>query len=280
MLRFNLRSIVRRTKPRLSRVNKAVVLRENSPPSVLTVNLGRIYLRIIRRWWEGARDHLLPAYRAALEREAAIARRPGLVMDDEGLAGVIAALGQEADRLVLELTPELRDWALVLESWQRERWAASLVPSGVDLKTLIGPEDVATTMETVVQQNVSLVRNMSDTLRRRIEQVVFQGFQQRLPARTIARQLSEATGIERKRALLIAADQTQKLSAQLDTERMKQAGLDEFEWVHSGKLHFRPWHRERHGKRFKLEGDIKPEDMPGVPPYCGCHKRAVLTLAE
>jgi SPP1 gp7 family putative phage head morphogenesis protein len=201
-------------------------------------------------------------------------------MDDEGLAGVVGALGQEIDRLVLELTPDLRQWVVAVERWHRDRWGTSLTPSGVDLKTLIGPEDVQTTMETVVQQNVSLVRNVSDTTRRRIEQIVFQGFQQRLPARDIARQLSEAVGIERKRALNIAVDQTQKLSAQLDTERMEQAGLDEFEWVHSGKLHFRPWHRERNGQRFKLRGEIPADDMPGVPPFCGCRKRAVLTLAE
>jgi uncharacterized protein with gpF-like domain len=59
---------------------------------------------------------------------------------------------------------------------------------------------------------------------------------------------------------------------------MQQAGIDEFEWVHSGKVHFRPWHRARNGKRFKLEGEIPPDDMPGIPIFCGCRKRAVLPL--
>jgi SPP1 gp7 family putative phage head morphogenesis protein len=280
MLQFNMRSLIRRTRPRLAVMRRALVLRPIIPTAVLMGNLERLYMRVVRRWWEGSRDQLLPAYRSAIEREAARARQSGVVMDDEGLAGVINALSQEVDRLVLELTPDLREWVVVVERWHRSRWAASLVPSGVDLKTLIGPEDVRTTMETVVQQNVSLVRNVSDTTRRRIEQIVFQGFQQRLPARTIAKQLSEAVGIERRRAMLIATDQTQKLSAQLDTERMQQAGLDEFEWQHSGKVHARPHHKARDGKRFKLVGEIPPDDMPGIPPWCGCHKRAVLTLAE
>jgi SPP1 gp7 family putative phage head morphogenesis protein len=245
----------------------------------LAGNLERIYMRVVRRWWEGSRDQLLPAYRSALERETARAQS-GVIMDDEGLAGVITALSQETDRLVLELTPDLREWVLQVERWQRGRWTSSMTPSGVDLKTLLGPEDVQTTMEAVVQQNVSLVRNVSESARRRIEQIVFQGFQQRLAARDIARQLSEAVGLERRRALNIAADQTAKLSAQLDTERMKQAGIDQFEWVHSGKIHFRPHHKARNGQTFQLEGDIPPNDMPGIPPYCGCRKRAVLTLAE
>lgn len=277
MLQFTLRSLVKRARPAFARTRKSVVLREITPSIVLTGNLERLHMRVVRRWWEGARDQLLPAYRSALVRTAP---QPGVIMDDEGLAGVMNAIGQEVDRLVLELTTDMRTWTVVVEQWHRGKWAASLTPTGVDLKTLIGPEDVARTMDTIVQQNVSLARNLSADMRRRIEQIVFQGFQQRLPARDIARQLSQATGIVRRRALFIAADQTQKLSAELDTERMRQAGLDEFEWVHSGKVHFRPHHRARDGKRFKLDGDIKPDDMPGIPPYCGCKKRAVLTLAE
>jgi SPP1 gp7 family putative phage head morphogenesis protein len=56
---------------------------------------------------------------------------------------------------------------------------------------------------------------------------------------------------------------------------MKQAGLDEYQWQHSGKLHYRPHHRARDGKIFKW-GEIDPLDMPGIPPFCGCKKRAVI----
>ena len=258
-------------------MRKLLRFRDIVPPATSMASLERLYARVVRRWWSGARDQVLPAYAAALDRQLAFERQ-GTIMDDEGLAGVLGQLGDEVNRLVLEITPELRAFVVQYETLHRQRWVASMTPSGVNMQTLIGPDDVRQTMETVVQQNVSLVRNLSEDMRRRIEQVVFQGFQQRLPATTIARQISDAVGIGRRRATLIATDQTQKLSAQLDTERFRQAEIDEFEWVHSGKVHFRPWHRDRDGQVFKLEGDIKPDDMPGVPVGCGCRKRAVLRL--
>jgi uncharacterized protein with gpF-like domain len=78
--------------------------------------------------------------------------------------------------------------------------------------------------------------------------------------------------------LLIASDQTLKLSSQLDTERFRQAGIVKFMWQHSGKPHYRPWHLARDGQVYALEGEIPPGDMPGIPVYCGCKKRAVLDL--
>lgn len=280
MLRFSLLSMIRRARPGLTRIGRRIKLRVITPTNVLTGDLGRIYTRVSGFWWEGARDRLLPAYGAALNI-AAPRTTTTLTMDETTpgpgvLQEVMEALRLEADRLVVDLTADLREWAVRVERWHRKQWTASLQPNGVSLNTVLSSGDVGDTVETFLQQNVSLVRNVSDATRRRIEQIVFNGFTQRSPAREIARELVDAIGLERQRALRIASDQTVKLASQLDTERMVQAGIEQWEWVHSGKLHFRPQHKARNGNIYTW--DNAPEDLPGMLPYCGCKKRAVLDL--
>lgn len=280
MLRFNLTALVRRARPALARLHRRLFLREIAPTGVMVGNLEAHYARMVRFWWAGARDRVLPAYRLALEQSDP---RMDAIMDaDSGavrrLRAVMEELRLEAERLVVQLSASIGEWQFRAELWHRMRWGAALQPHGVNLQTMLAASDVADTLDALLQQNVGLVRNVSDMTRRRIEQVVFSGFTRRAPAREIAREISEAVGIERKRALRIASDQTVKLSAQLDTERMAQAGIVKFEWSHSGKVHFRPHHRARDGQVFALVGEIDPDDMPGVPPFCGCRKRAVLDL--
>lgn len=277
MLRFNLAALVKRARPRQRTLN----IRALSAPKVLQANLERRLLSVVRAIWTGCRDRLMPEYQRqlaqALARDRAAAA--GAIMDDSAdLGGAVASLWDDIDRLVLDLVPDINLWALQVEAWHRTAWAQALTPSGVQLGTLMAASDVAETMQGVVQANVALVRSISSEARNRLEGILFRGFQQRLPARNVARDISQALQMSRARALRIAVDQTQKLSAQLDDERFAQAGIEEFTWVHSGKVHFRPWHRERDGKRFRLKGDIRPDDMPGIPPFCGCKKRAELTL--
>lgn len=274
MINFSIRNIVKRAKPGMKRT---LVLPDIIPTSALRSDLERLHMQAVRGWWIAARDLLIPAYRRALEQ--ARHSTPGLVLDDTNdLAGIMNEIGLSIERLILSITPDLADWAVRVERWHREKFAQSFTPAGVNIRTLIGPEDVRETVGAVLNQNVALVRNVSEESRNRISGIIFRGFNQRLAPREIAKEISASIGLSRKRALRIASDQMVKLSSDLDTERMRQVGLDEFEWRHSGKIHFRPWHKERDGKRFKLEGEIDPSDMPGQPVGCGCRKRAVLDL--
>jgi uncharacterized protein with gpF-like domain len=55
---------------------------------------------------------------------------------------------------------------------------------------------------------------------------------------------------------------------------MRQAGIDDWDWMHSGKLHPRAEHKARHRKRYSFSNP--PADMPGEKPFCGCRKLAVV----
>jgi SPP1 gp7 family putative phage head morphogenesis protein len=151
-----------------------------------------------------------------------------------------------------------------------------LTATGVQLDTVMTQGDVAEPIQAFVQRNVALVRSVSDEARGRISDIVFRGFQSRTPIAEVARDLREAADLGRARAIRIAADQSQKLSAALDTERMIQAGIEKWEWLHSGKLHYRPEHLARNHKVYSW--DDPPPDTPGELPFCGCRKMGVLDL--
>lgn len=255
------------------------------PPIITTKaqadELAAIYLRIVAGWRE-AWPSILAAYDAELQRTLQTDSPETLGADIDSIAAAL-------HRLVLELTPSLRDWAFRIERWHRGKWIRGILSAAtVDLTTQLGALDAQDTIETVIQRNVSLVRDVSDETRRRVADSVFRGLQQRTPAREVAKEIREATSMARGRSIRIAADQAVKLSSALDAERQRQAGLDKFKWRHSGKAHPRPWHRARDGKLYDqvtgkaVDGDeiIPANDMPGVPPFCGCVRQGVIVFDD
>jgi SPP1 gp7 family putative phage head morphogenesis protein len=146
----------------------------------------------------------------------------------------------------------------------------------VDLQTLIGPADVQETLDALIGRNVALVKDVSAQARGRISDSVFRGLTERRPAREVAKEIREAVAMSRRRSLNIASDQLTKVSSALDGERMRQAGIEKWKWMHSGKLHPRAEHKARNGKVYTFADP--PPDMPGEKPFCGCRKLAVVEL--
>lgn len=247
--------------------------------------LARITLRMIAPWQS---DRIVSAYDRELQRVMTTDS-----IDD--LGRLFEELGEEVGRLILELTPDLRDWAFRVEGWHRRKWRDTvLAGADVDLTYLIGPQDARETIDAFLQRNVALVRDISNQARGRISDAVFRGIQARTPTREVAKEIAEATGMARKRATRVAADQSTKLSANLDMQRQREAGLDYFKYNHSGKLHPRSWHKARNGKIYErdtmrevsFEGGkksygadrIERGDGPSEPPWCACNAQGVLVL--
>ncbi len=129
---------------------------------------------------------------------------------------------------------------------------------------------------------MGLVRSVSDEARTRLQDIVFRGYQARTPAAEIAREMREAVGLSRARALRIASDQTTKIAARLDQARQEQAGINRFKWRWSHKRHGRKIHIAHDGKIFawndlpQVDGK---DDAPGTLPFCGCRAQAYVDLS-
>lgn len=248
-----------------------IVLPNIATTAAQTSSLAAIYIRVVNAWTEGT-GRIVESYERTLAE---------LVTDAPAdTTGAIDDVNAQIQRLILILTPDLRDWAVRVEEVHRGQWIRNVFSAAsVDLSTMLFVDDVASTLEAVINWNVSLVRDVSDELRRRISNLVFSGFTARKPARVIAKEIREATGLARARSIRIASDQTVKLGAKLNEARQRQAGLDHFKWRHSGKVHPRAHHKARDGKVYSWEDPgIPADDLPGIPPYCGCNAQGVLVL--
>lgn len=300
--------------PRLARAQgrrRSIALRPIIPTAAAATDLAAILVPAARIWAE-AIDHIMAGYDPAtlvvdstdsyhvslegrccqgeadgkqcLETGNRIAgSNPVALLDspDQIQSAIDATAAEFLSRLVLTITPNLRRWALRVEQWHRTRWASAvLAGTGVDLSTVLTSSGTAETVETFIARNVALVRNVSDQAQARISDAVFRGYQQRLPAREVAKELRDAAGFARARAIRVASDQTSKLSAALDRERQAEAGLESFKWRHSMKLHPRQRHKERDGKVYKLNDPTLQGDMPGDAPFCGCRAQAWIPLVE
>jgi hypothetical protein len=280
--RYNLAQIARRQR---NIRRKSIIIRDIVPPSTLATNLYRsAYLPVITAW-----ELAIPRIIAEYERTLS-----AMTQDSASdIQGEIDGAASAIQRLILLLTPELRDWAIGVEVFVREKWrGAILTATGVDLQTIIGPQDARETVETVISRNVALVKDVSAQAQGRISDAVFRGLTERRPPREVAADIREAIDMGRDRSVRIASHQLSSLSSDLARERRREAGLDVFAWHHSRKLHPRTEHQRRDGNLYsenpevvgkKLDGKIiraapPANDRAGIPPYCGCRERGVMVF--
>jgi len=263
-MKFSLAAMIRRIRtPR----RKQIPIREIAPPATLATDLFRAFYLPFVETWVGRTDRIVVEY----ERTLSVMTQDSPV----DLEGELGFVDRELSRLLVLLTPRLRDWATRVERFHRGKWrGAVLSASGVDLQTMIGPEDVAETVEALIARNVGLVTDISSQARGRIADSVFRGLTNRTPAREVAAEIREAVGGARRRALAVASDQLTKATSALDSERMRQAGIEAWIWKWSHKLHGRPEHIARDGKEYTFADP--PPEMPGQLPWCGCRKQGLI----
>lgn len=251
---------------------REITFRPITAPGTFASDLyAEAYAPVVKAW-EAAAERIVGQY------ERSLATMDAMTVDSPAEVGAVLSATEDAvTRILLSIRLRLDAWARRNERWHRGKWASTVkAATGVDIATMIGPKGAQTTVGAAIERNVGLVSSVSEQTRTRIGEAVFRGLNNRSPAREVAKEIREATGMARRRALNVAADQTVKITAQLNSERRREAGIDTWEWVSSHKLHFRPEHAARDGKRYS--DDDPPEDTPGELPFCGCGERAVLSL--
>lgn len=169
----------------------------------------------------------------------------------------------------------------------------SLSIAGIEQPTHAYNENVTSTLGAAQAYNHTLITGIHADVHEKIYTAVMLSLTspdpQQQGASGILNALTEVGGFSRKRAELIARDQTSKLYASLSDQRMEENGVEEFEWMHSaaGKEP-RESHEKMDGHIFKLrdprlwqvggEFDLKKGDLgpPGWAIRCRCKKRPVI----
>lgn len=258
MANLDLRALLRqqgRKRPLTLRVQQTTQAQQRA--------LYRLYLPVVQAWVDGS-ERIVAEYGRTLSQ---------LTFDSPSdVAAEIAATEEGAVKATFDFRAFFVEWAQALNLWHVNRIGSQLTyATGLELTQFLGPVNL--TVEDYLERNTALVRDISDQARGRIADIVFRGLSNRTPTRDVAKEIADATGLARKRALRVAIDQTVKLSAALDAQRGHELGFEGYEWQHSQKIHYRADHKARDGKYFAFGSDIDLTDPPGYAPFCGCKRR-------
>lgn len=141
-----------------------------------------------------------------------------------------------------------------------------------DISALIGTTDTDSLVSNIVKRNVSLITDLSDQTRSKIEQAVINGQINGTSKAKLKKELNEILGKQAKRGDLIASDQMEKLSSELSTFRAKQGGLRYYRWRTQGDSRVRSKHQHLAGKVQDTNNPNSGDNgqMPRIPIRCRC----------
>lgn len=157
---------------------------------------------------------------------------------------------------------------------------------GLSLPTaaLVGrPTEILTA---TIAENVSLIKTIPQQYLKGVQQAVLRSITTGNGMQDLVPYLARSKRVTLRRARFIARDQTKKAFENLNTGRMRDLGLKEFEWLHTGgSNHPRKTHIAMSGKIFKLDEGAydKDADMnvwPGQLPGCRCRKLPIITFGN
>lgn len=89
-------------------------------------------------------------------------------------------------------------------------------------------------IDATVHENVALIKSIAQQYLNSVEGIVMRGVQNGRDLGVISKDMQERLGVTRRRAALIARDQSNKANASLTRARQIELGLDTAIWVHSG----------------------------------------------
>jgi SPP1 gp7 family putative phage head morphogenesis protein len=149
------------------------------------------------------------------------------------------------------------------------------------------PQSVKDTLNAVVAENVALIRNIPQEYMTQVQGAVMRSITTGNGLADLQPFLKKREVITKRRAELIAIDQTRKAFSALNTIRMKEAGVQEFKWLHShGGQYPRKLHLKLNNTVHRLDDPPVIDDrtgergMPGMLISCRCRACVVLTFGK
>ena len=178
---------------------------------------------------------------------------------------------------------------LVEQAYQanRQAWQARVKREGFDVPMQLTAAQRAIQAVKVVD-NVALIRSIPEQYFKKIEGDVTRGFLAGRDLASIAAEVRKTGHSTVKRAALIARDQSNKLTAQMNSARQRELGITYAYWKHSTvEKDPRPGHlrASREGWIFDTQVGIDFGDqfgvvLPGEAINCRCGSRSIIPAVD
>lgn len=148
-----------------------------------------------------------------------------------------------------------------------------LKSDSVGINTIIGQPGITEDfINSTVETNVGLIRDLEDDTRKKIQQAISAGVQSGLTVEELTKEIERIAGISESRARFWAQDQSSKFFGAVTRQRQMAIGYDGFIWicVKDGKV--RPTHLEFEGKYFDWQNGtgVNKRNFPGQDYRCRC----------
>ena len=165
-----------------------------------------------------------------------------------------------------------------LNSYNSSKMNSAFNALGIDLKEALKKEKLEDFTNIAIKNQVDLITSIPDEYFAKVEKIVLNGMQAGTNYEDLGKKIQEVTGATKKRAKLIAKDQTTTINAQLSKKRATAAGITKGEWVKTkfsktSNYNPRKSHIEADGKTFDLDKGLLVDGeyvIPGEPINCSC----------
>ncbi len=243
---------------------------------------------VIIRWYQARLTSIVKQWESAVRRAVfdteVIPQLQRQLRTDDALdefSAIKVDLSQSFEHAMPETAQYAEDCYGRTDQVHRSRWDNVL-------KTTYGvapflPEDWQSGfLKAFVQQNVSLMKSLSDDMLKRLESDILGNVRAGVRSSQMVSSVAENFNQTRKHARLIARDQTSKLYGQINQKRQEDIGVKRYEWSTSDDGRVRRSHNENDndimqwknsnvylsGGRWKTRTGYK--GIPGQDIQCRC----------
>jgi len=155
---------------------------------------------------------------------------------------------------------------------------------GLSLQTSVIDGRIAEITKASVAENVALIKSIPQKYFTDLQGAVMRSIQKGDGLQTVLEAVTKTGEVTKRRATLIATDQTRKLTTSVNAARMQNLGIRKFEWLHSaGGKEPRPLHKNvLNGQIFDLDNppvideNTGERGLPGQLINCRCRMIPVI----
>lgn len=231
-------------------------------------------------------------------RTLADAQKTGRVIDPYATDAKPKRAGKDVSALFVELKRLDGYWTerfdkfaketakRVVKDWLRDNtisWQSKLRRSGYAVKLQLTKQQ-ETILKVKIEENVSLIKSIQKQYHTEVEGIVSRSFLAGRDLNTMASEIKKRHGVSTRKAALIARDQSNKATAQMNAARQNELGIVRAVWIHSsaGKEP-RPDHVRAGRERWEFDptvgidfGDGFGFVKPGEAINCRCTCRSII----
>ena len=179
------------------------------------------------------------------------------------------------------------DFVKAMNVQNSSRFAKAVKPIGVTGIDIFGDSPkLQDILSASIADNTRLITSIPEQYLNNVQSIVMSNMRSGLRPSAIVKQLQDQFGVTKRRAQLIARDQTSKANGELSKQRQEDTGFEYFRWVDSDDIRVRDRHEAIANKdvgygKGVYRWDDPPKDekgkpiIPGEPINCRCISQPV-----